>query len=55
MDIENSMRMLTEAFQASDFVVEYMPRGILNPARRRELRLQELNLEHLRPVAGGAS
>ncbi|EHQ05258.1 MAG: adenosylmethionine decarboxylase [Leptonema illini] len=55
MDIESSMRMLTEAFQASDFVVEYMPRGILNPARRRELRLQEVNFDHLKPVTGGAA
>ncbi|MBW7858975.1 MAG: adenosylmethionine decarboxylase [Leptonema sp. (in: Bacteria)] len=54
MDIDGAMRMLTETFEASDFVVEYMPRGVLNPAQRRALRMQEVDFTHLKPVSGGA-
>lgn len=55
MDIDGAMRMLTETFESSDFVVEYMPRGVLNPIKRRGLRMQEVDFDYLKPVSGGAS
>lgn len=55
MDIDQSMRLIQDAFRPEDLVVEYKPRGILDPAQRRSLRLQELNFDHLRPVTGGVA
>jgi S-adenosylmethionine decarboxylase len=55
MDINQSMRLIQDVFSPGDLVVEYKPRGILDPARRRSFRLQEINFEHLKPVTGGVA